>query len=259
MAGSNLQSAYSLSGMYASILLLWDIWKSRCTLKFEGVAFSGDNIKRKVIATISYAVDKMSFPSMISAEQRNILAKFWLFPKINVKRSIAVFCMLANFQLTLHVDGASKGNPGSSGGGGCIRDRHGNMIVGFAFNYGEGSSILAEARALHDRLSLAVHGGLRVGAVYSDCALLVNSIRRKVAPNWVILPWWNRILELISRSGCVVQYTFREGNQVADALASYACFSTTNSIFTLVHDLPCIVKGAYRLDKGRLPNIRNCK
>ncbi|MQM14326.1 hypothetical protein Taro_047256, partial [Colocasia esculenta] len=44
----------------------------------------------------------------------------------------------------LNVDGASKGNPGTCGGGGCIRDRSGNLKLAFAHNYGFGGSLVAE-------------------------------------------------------------------------------------------------------------------
>lgn len=49
---------------------------------------------------------------------------------------------------TLNTDGCSKGNPGTSGGGGVIRDAVGLPLVGFSAFFGEASSIQAEALAL---------------------------------------------------------------------------------------------------------------
>ncbi|MQL95976.1 hypothetical protein Taro_028647, partial [Colocasia esculenta] len=78
--------------------------------------------------------------------------------------------------LCLNVDGASKGNPGDCGGGGCIRDTHGNFICGFAFFYYSGSSILAETRALHDGLRLTIDRQLQISVVFSDSATLLSAI-----------------------------------------------------------------------------------
>ncbi|MQL97884.1 hypothetical protein Taro_030581 [Colocasia esculenta] len=85
----------------------------------------------------------------------------------------------------LNVDGASNGNPGYCGGGGCIRDSHGNFICGFAFFYGSGSSILAEARALHDGLQLAINRQLQISVVFSDSATLLRAIAAGCVPHWV--------------------------------------------------------------------------
>ncbi|MQL74981.1 hypothetical protein Taro_007355 [Colocasia esculenta] len=77
----------------------------------------------------------------------------------------------------LNVDGASKGNPGLCGGGGCIRDKHGTILLAFANFYGVGSSIIAETRALCDGLRLAYFLGIRLSAIYSDSSTLVQSIQ----------------------------------------------------------------------------------
>ncbi|MQL69869.1 hypothetical protein Taro_002163 [Colocasia esculenta] len=55
----------------------------------------------------------------------------------------------------LNVDGTSKGNPGDCGGGGCIQDSKGSVLVAFAHFYGPGNSMTAKVRALCDGLRLA--------------------------------------------------------------------------------------------------------
>ncbi|MQM13995.1 hypothetical protein Taro_046923 [Colocasia esculenta] len=79
---------------------------------------------------------------MITIEEANILSVFNLFPKVKVKYPNFVFRSLAPVGYTLHVDGASKGNPGNCGEGGCIRDSDGNFFAGFAFAYGKGDKML---------------------------------------------------------------------------------------------------------------------
>lgn len=123
-------------------------------------------------------------------------------------------------------------------------------------HFGCGNSVLAEARALHDGLSIVKQGGLSLAVVFSDCALLVEAIWNGVAPSWTVLPWWRRILDVLQESNFLVQHTYREGNQVADSLASYACSTQDNAVFTQVRDLPQLAKGAFRTDKAGLPAIR---
>ncbi|KAJ8430823.1 hypothetical protein Cgig2_034150 [Carnegiea gigantea] len=57
--------------------------------------------------------------------------------------------------IKLNIDGASKGNPGPSGGGGIFRDHYGNWIKAFACNFGWCTSVKAEVLALLKGLRVA--------------------------------------------------------------------------------------------------------
>ncbi|MQM11611.1 hypothetical protein Taro_044519 [Colocasia esculenta] len=97
----------------------------------------------------------------------------------------------------INVDGACKGNLGICGGGGCFRNTRGDFVCGFAFLYGSGSSLLAETRALHDGLRLALERNLNVSIVYSDSATLVRAISMGRLPHWVVFPWWRGIRSMV--------------------------------------------------------------
>ncbi|MQL86663.1 hypothetical protein Taro_019195 [Colocasia esculenta] len=99
----------------------------------------------------------------------------------------------------LSVDGASKGNPGDCGGGGCIRDRNGTVLVAFAHFYGHGNNMIAEIRALADGLRLADYLGFRISIVHSDSMALVNSFKSGKCPSWHTFRWW-RIAEVASHT-----------------------------------------------------------
>ena len=60
----------------------------------------------------------------------------------------------------LNTDGASIGNPGKVGGGGVIRDCHGDWVKGYSRSIGHTTSVLAEWWALRDRLILAIQLGI---------------------------------------------------------------------------------------------------
>ncbi|MQM23530.1 hypothetical protein Taro_056595, partial [Colocasia esculenta] len=103
---------------------------------------------------------------------------------------------LSNF--SLNVDGTCKGNPGVCGGGGCIRDSHGNVHVAFSHFCGDGTSMIAEVRALYDGLKLAASIGFQLSTVYSDSQSLVKSIEEKKMISWQSYRWWREVLSLLS-------------------------------------------------------------
>ena len=55
------------------------------------------------------------------------------------------------------------GNLGKVGGGGVIRDCHGDWVKGYSKSIGYTTSVLAEWWALQDRLILAIHKPARGG------------------------------------------------------------------------------------------------
>ncbi|MQM22738.1 hypothetical protein Taro_055795 [Colocasia esculenta] len=104
---------------------------------------------------------------------------------------------------SFNVDGACKGNPSlCGGGGGCLRDSNGDFVCGFAFFYGIGISLMAETRAIHDGLRLAMERHLNVSIMYFDSALLVRAITLGQLPHWAIFPWWR---DMSSHSGSRVR------------------------------------------------------
>ncbi|MQL75932.1 hypothetical protein Taro_008304 [Colocasia esculenta] len=129
----------------------------------------------------------------------------------------------------LNVDGASKGNPGLCGGGGCIRDKHDNVLLAFSNYYGVGNSLIAEARALCDGLRLAHFVGVRLSAIYSDSSTLVHSMQQGKCPSWLIHRWWRSSRNLLGNVSSFV-HVFQETNQVADRLANHAIYFMCNEV-----------------------------
>lgn len=256
LSNTKTTSAFSFIGMLLVFSMLWEVWKHRCALKYEGVSFSSQLIKRNIILNVQSVLDRIKFDSSISSQQFNCLQYFGLAPCIQVKQPLLVYCRLASFGFSLHIDGASKGNPGNCGGGGCIRNQAGVFVCGFAFNYGFGKSLVAECRALHDGLAIAKFGGIKLQAIFSDCRILVDACRKGILPSWSVIPWWSETLSLFKESEGELHHIHREGNQVADSLASYACNALINMFFSTASELPSLAKGALKVDKAGLPAFR---
>ncbi|MQM01087.1 hypothetical protein Taro_033832, partial [Colocasia esculenta] len=109
------------------------------------------------------------------------------FPQCRVKQCKFIRWIPPIFDFSLNVDGACKGNPGDYGGGGCIRDKHGSVVIAFAHYYGYGSSLMAEARALCDGLRLADFFGLRLSMINSDSMALGQTFLAKVVSTQLLL------------------------------------------------------------------------
>ncbi|XP_077249302.1 uncharacterized protein LOC143888778 [Tasmannia lanceolata] len=159
----------------------------------------------------------------------------------------------------LELAGAAKGNPGESGGGGVMRDAKAKVIFAFAFFYGTSTNMVAEARALLDGLRLCKAFGFKNFVVESDSKVLMDFISKKGSHPWSISFFWPEIIDLMDFMGPHHQHQFREGNQVADALANEACKSRSHQIFHGWSEMPRIARGAARCDTNGFPNIRPSK
>jgi ribonuclease HI len=131
---------------------------------------------------------------------------------------------LAARAVRMHVDGASRGNPGPAGAGVVFLDREGN-VVGRAGEYlGEATNNVAEYRALLLGLSIAERYGLRPAEIRADSELLVrqlNGLYKVTKPH--LRKLHADAKALLARLGDPpVRHTLRAGNAEADAMANRA-------------------------------------
>lgn len=198
----------------------------------------------------------MCFNKAPTTSERRVLNHFSLACSFRerIPKSIIWSCPKTGY--ALHVDGAAKGNPGPTGGGGCIRGSKGELIHGFSYYYGVGTNMMAEARALLDGMRILEKSKLLVDAIFYDSKVLLNMIRLRYRPPWRILKWWDDIKSIIDKHGWRVQHTYREGNMVTDALASLACSTRLNQDFRSWKELPRSAHGCAIVDAVGLPSWR---
>ncbi len=126
-------------------------------------------------------------------------------------------------ELTIYTDGASRNNPGEAGAGVFIM-RDGKPLEKIARYLGTTTNNIAEYTAAIIGLEHAVKLGASRVRLIADSELLVkqlNGIYR--VKNEGLKPLHVKAKELIARIGSVeVQYTPRENNKEADALANRA-------------------------------------
>lgn len=78
--------------------------------------------------------------------------------------------------ITVNTDGASRGNPGPSGIGYCIRDTEGKVIEQGGEFIGFATSRLAEYLALRRGIERALDLGYRTARFYADSLMVVNQM-----------------------------------------------------------------------------------
>ncbi|MQL86862.1 hypothetical protein Taro_019391 [Colocasia esculenta] len=226
------------------------ISQKMCKARMEGILLSLHNIKHKILMHARKILDSLKFNRPISLGQVDILKDFNVKADITLRAPILVRWNPPVNNYSLNVDGACKGNLGICGGGGCFRDHNGDFVCGFAFFYGIGNSLIVETRAIHDGLRLAMERHLNIWLFLSRLSLMVSYLTGQSFLGG------GGICHILQTLKPKIVHTFREGNQVADSLASQACVIHRNSIFLCLSDLPTAARGSLIIDKAGLPSFR---
>lgn len=127
-------------------------------------------------------------------------------------------------EVTVFIDGGSRGNPGEAGAGVVFQDRSGGTLEHIARYLGRATNNTAEYQALLIALARAREAGVKHLRVFSDSELLVNQVngryRTKVPHLQQFLQEAIRLMREIGRVD--VMHVRREMNTEADALANEA-------------------------------------
>jgi len=127
-------------------------------------------------------------------------------------------------EVTVHIDGGSRGNPGEAGVGVYFQDRSGAPLQRISRYIGRATNNTAEYQALLTALARAREAGVKYLRVYSDSELLVNQVNgryRTTVPH--LQQYLQEAIRLMRGIGRVdVAHVRREMNKEADALANEA-------------------------------------
>ncbi|PHU20008.1 hypothetical protein BC332_11159 [Capsicum chinense] len=158
--------------------------------------------------------------------------------------------------LKLNTDGSSKGNSGSAGGGGIIKNSEGCFVLDFAENYGICSNNVAEVKAILQGIKICISMRLSNVIIEDDSQIIIDMINNKMKPPWQIYYIIDHIIQLSSKVNFIFVHTYREGNKLADLLANYGESIPGNIIMNSVNLLPDFVKAFLNLEKLGIPNFR---
>ena len=132
--------------------------------------------------------------------------------------------MSAEDTLRIHVDGASRGNPGEAGFGVHVAAPDGRTVAELYGHLGLATNNVAEYQGLLHALRWALAHGAGSVEIFSDSELLVRQMAgRYRVKNPRLQPLHREACELVGRLGHVrIEHVRREENREADALANRA-------------------------------------
>jgi ribonuclease HI len=127
-------------------------------------------------------------------------------------------------ELRIHIDGASRGNPGDAGFGVYVAGPDGGAVAELYGYLGQATNNVAEYEALLHALRFALEQGARRIAIFSDSELVVRQVTgayRVKHPS--MIPLHRAATALLGRfEQAAVRHVRREQNKDADRLANRA-------------------------------------
>ena len=128
------------------------------------------------------------------------------------------------YEIIVHIDGGSRGNPGPAAAGFTLTDSAGTQLQAKAFFLGQATNNVAEYTSLVKALEAAKQIGAEQLTVFSDSELLVRQINGQYkVKSELIRPFFRQAISLLAEfKNWRVQHITREKNEEADKLVNQA-------------------------------------
>jgi len=123
--------------------------------------------------------------------------------------------------IKLNCDGSSIGAHPSGAIGIVIRDSTPSFMGAIASNIGNATAIEAEFSACMMTIEKAKEMQLKVICLETDSLKVVNAYNKNIGVPWKMKARWYNCMKFCHSIVCSCTHVFREGNQVADALAKH--------------------------------------
>ncbi|CAL0318467.1 unnamed protein product [Lupinus luteus] len=216
----------------ASIInIINTIWFCRNQQRFSNITITLNMALSRIKLAISLS------GATYKAFANNSLSDFALLRSLSIKpnynrapRIIEVHWLPpAQETIKINTDGAGRGNPGPSAGGGIFRDHEGHTLACFACFYGCHNALFVELSAAMMAINLAHQKSWFNIWLECDSMIVVDIFNGKANPPWQLLNKWNHCKRLLSSFTWKVSHVYREGNTCADKLANYGLSITSST------------------------------
>lgn len=187
----------SLSGNLIGLLpciITWCLWNSRCKARMEGLKASVEQVWRSVKMWLKSLATELKVLKNLSDQDVRLMTEFNL---VSPKAATVRKCRLVQWLkppcgwVKINCDGSVRNNPGSSGGGGILRDANGDFQGAFSSHYGIGSNNRAELRALFDGIQLCKRLSYFNVIIESDSKTIVDWFRAGRCTLWYLWDFWD--------------------------------------------------------------------
>lgn len=159
-------------------------------------------------------------------------------------------------RLKCTTDGSSKGNPGQSSNGFCIRNHRGDLVYAQAGQIGTTTNIEAEARAIHEAIKYCQSQNIQNVSIETDSLVVKNIIKEAWKIPWQIAENIEETKEIMRRLNMIIQHIYREGNVLADYLANITFEDQEVRHFNRFQNFPTMGKRIINTDKAQIQAIR---
>ncbi|XP_075092291.1 uncharacterized protein LOC142172545 [Nicotiana tabacum] len=160
------------------------------------------------------------------------ITKCWTTPVIQRLKPI-----MQALPIKANTDGASRGNPGRSAIGICLRDDCGDIRYAAGREIKEGSNNEAEVPTIVEAMTMCRAMNFNNIWLQKDLMMLKNIIDGPWKTPWNIVDAVEKIKRLKEGFNFKVSHIFREGNKLADHLENYALDSGSKDVF-----MYCVIK-----------------
>lgn len=126
---------------------------------------------------------------------------------------------------------------GTSTWGGLVRDHNGSVILAFANNYGQTTSMDAEAKALLDGLQVCSQQHVQIKELEMDSFTLFSMLQDQFHFFWNIT-CSIRKCKTVLQSNVTLKHVYREGKKAADRLAAFGHSISALSVYSSLGSLP---------------------
>ncbi|XP_057775029.1 uncharacterized protein LOC130994010 [Salvia miltiorrhiza] len=206
------------------ITILWGFWNSRNHLIFQNVAASPHAIIKLLKISFLEAATNFKLGSMAnSVLELGILRRLGVAgnPRPAPVNIDVGWSLPSPSWLKANIDGSIRGNPTVMHAGGVVRNAFNSVVACFHFSAGAGFAFEAELFTFIIILErAAVHQWYNLW-IESDSTYVVNVFNNREVP----VPWrfrsrWHAALKGVEQFNISCSHNYREGNRVADYLAS---------------------------------------
>ncbi|KAK4724387.1 hypothetical protein R3W88_027166 [Solanum pinnatisectum] len=114
--------------------------------------------------------------------------------------------------ITCNTDGASKGNPGQSAYGFCVRDSSRDLIYAEAQSLGIATNMEAEEKTVLEALKYCIRKKLNQVQLETDSLVLKNIINKNWRIPWELVEIMEDIHNMLGKITLKVRHIFKEAN-----------------------------------------------
>lgn len=159
-------------------------------------------------------------------------------------------------QVKCNTDGASRGNPGMSSIGFCIRDTRGDLIYALAKGIGIATNIEAKIIAILYSLRECKSRHFQNVIIETNSLSLKKIIQKAWRVPWELAEKVEEIREIMQLVSATITHIFKESNGLADSLANIAMESQSKHQYLKFQELPLQERRILDVEKAQIPTLR---